>query len=334
MGFCGFICVLLFIFSALSFVDARLSGCAKSIAFQITNIYENGNTSFHYDYCEDIKDGRGFTSGIVGFTTATADAWVVIQEYHRLTGGKDAMAKYDAILQRLAKSGSDSTSDLSGYCDTWKALGSSDAKFRAAQDKIRDDMYFDPAQKYADRLGLRLSITQGQLYDTGVQHGTGSSSDSLGNLIKLTSDSFSSDAPGASNSTLDINGKKVDEIVWLKKFLEIRANDLKNPREKENGSGYWAKTLYRIKSYQHAVDKQEYVWTSSVEVLDNDGNPTKVSCQTTGDTSTTPATSAAATHAATTHATATATATAKDTAATSNGSGSSGIATYVGTTTN
>ncbi|KAJ2376692.1 hypothetical protein IW150_001824, partial [Coemansia sp. RSA 2607] len=41
---------------------AELSGCAKSIALQITNIYENGDTNFHYDYCENLHDGRGFTA--------------------------------------------------------------------------------------------------------------------------------------------------------------------------------------------------------------------------------------------------------------------------------
>ncbi|KAJ1645742.1 hypothetical protein LPJ64_002719, partial [Coemansia asiatica] len=58
-------------------VDAGLSGCAKSIALQITNIYENGDTKFHYDYCENLHDGRGYTAGIVGFCTGTADAWEV-----------------------------------------------------------------------------------------------------------------------------------------------------------------------------------------------------------------------------------------------------------------
>ncbi|KAJ1903773.1 hypothetical protein LPJ71_005056, partial [Coemansia sp. S17] len=43
-------------------------------------------------------------------------------------------------------------------------------------------------------------------------------------------------------------------------------------------SGAWAKTLYRIKSYQFAVDTKEYNWTDSVSVLDNDGKPTTVTC--------------------------------------------------------
>jgi chitosanase len=47
--------------------------CQKSIVFQTTNIFENSQLHFAFDYCENIKDGRGYTSGIIGFTTGTHD---------------------------------------------------------------------------------------------------------------------------------------------------------------------------------------------------------------------------------------------------------------------
>ncbi|KAJ2236035.1 hypothetical protein H4R99_004952 [Coemansia sp. RSA 1722] len=260
-------------------VNAGLSGCAKSIALQITNIYENGDTKFHYDYCENLHDGRGFTAGIVGFCTGMEDAWQVIQEYHKLTGGNDEFSPFDSQLQKLADSGSDSTSGIKGYCDVWEKLGKTDMRFRQAQEAIRDKKHVNPSQKYADQLGLRFSISQGQLYDTAVEHGDGSGPDDLRGLIKRTNKKFKSDAPGDSGSTLDINGHKVDEIVWLKKFLDVRTDDLKHPRQEENQVGnYWASTVYRIKSYRYALDKKEYDWTGSVTILDNDGKPTTVSC--------------------------------------------------------
>ncbi|KAJ2856077.1 hypothetical protein J3B02_001812 [Coemansia erecta] len=261
-------------------VDAGLSGCAKSIALQITNIYENGDTKFHYDYCENLHDGRGYTAGIVGFCTGTADAWEVVKQYHKLTGNSDAFSPLDKRLEQLAESGSDSTSGISNYCKTWGNLAKTDSRFRQAQDIIRDETYTDPSQKYADKLGLKFSISQAQLYDTGVQHGTGNDADGLGGLIKRTNNKFKSDASGNSGSTLNINGHKVDEIVWLKKFLDVRTDDLKHPREEENrGGNYWAQTVYRVKSYQYAIDKKQYTWDGSVQVLDNDGKPT-----TNGDT--------------------------------------------------
>ncbi|KAJ2820221.1 hypothetical protein GGI24_004558, partial [Coemansia furcata] len=253
---------------------AELQGCDKALALKITNIYENGDTAFHYDYCEDINDGRGYTSGIAGFCTGTGDAWLVIQEYHKLTGGKDKMTQFDAVLADYAASGNNSTIGLTEYCSVWRKLGSSNAKFKQAQDTIRDDMYMAPAMEYAKQLGLRTSIAQAQLYDAGIQHGASNGPDGLGGMINSTNAQITTDEAGDSGSTLTINQYKIDEIVWLKKFLAVRASVLSNPQEPTNMSGAWANTLYRIKSYQFAVDSKEYNWTNSASILDNDGNPT------------------------------------------------------------
>ncbi|KAJ2099225.1 hypothetical protein GGI09_002897 [Coemansia sp. S100] len=261
--------------------DAMLCGCAKSLALQVTNVYENGDTAFHYEYCEDLKDGRGFTAGIAGFCSGTSDAWEVIQLYHTLTGGKDDMSQFDATMAKYAESGSDSTSGLSNYCEVWKKLGTGDAKFRQAQDTIRDKMYFAPAMAQAKTLGLKTSIAQAQLYDTAIEHGAGDDADGLISLIKRTNEKVTADVAGTSNSTLNVNGHKIDEIAWLNLFLVVRTDDLEHPREKENqGGNYWAQTTYRVKSYQYAIQQKEYKWGTSVKILDNDGKPITVKCST------------------------------------------------------
>ncbi|KAJ1946158.1 hypothetical protein EC988_005599 [Linderina pennispora] len=263
--------------ATIATTNAAMSACSKKIALGLTNIYENGDTAFHYDYCENIHDGRGFTAGIAGFCTGTSDAWVVLQEYHKMTGGKDEFSKYDAVMKKLDKSGSGSTSGLDGYCSVWGKLGKSDAKFRAAQDKVRDEMYFDPSQKLADKLGAQLDVTRAQLYDTTIQHGDGSDPDSVGALIKKTSASFKADAKGSSGSTLKINGHNVDEIVWLTKFLQVRTDDLKNPHNKETQKE-WSESVTRVKSYQYVVAQKQYKWSNSIKALDNDGKATTVKC--------------------------------------------------------
>ncbi|KAJ1726246.1 hypothetical protein LPJ61_005322, partial [Coemansia biformis] len=256
-----------------------LSGCPKDIALKITNVYENGDTQFHYDYCENLKDGRGYTAGIAGFCTGTADAWEVIQRYHKMTGGNDAFSPMDKVLAQYAENGSDSTSGLGNYCNVWGRLGKSDANFRRAQDSVRDEMYFDPSQKYADKLGLKLDVSRAQLYDTAIQHGTGNDMDSLNALIRYTNQQLPASAPLNSGSTLTINGLKVDEIAWLRKFIEIRTADLKHPRERENqGGNYWAQTTYRTKSYSYIIDQGQFMFGRSVRILDNDGKPMSVSC--------------------------------------------------------
>ncbi|ORX71984.1 lysozyme-like protein [Linderina pennispora] len=229
--------------ATIATTNAAMSTCSKKIALGLTNIYENGDTAFHYDYCENINDGP----------------------------------KYDAVMKKLDQSNSGSVSGLDGYCSVWSKLGKSDAKFRAAQDKVRDEMYFDPSQKLADKLGAQLDVTRAQLYDTTIQHGDGSDPDSVGALIKKTSASFKADAKGSSGSTLKINGHNVDEIVWLTKFLQVRMDDLKNPHNKETQKE-WAKSVTRVKSYQYVVAQKQYKWGSSIKALNNDGKATTVKC--------------------------------------------------------
>ncbi|KAJ1733565.1 hypothetical protein LPJ72_002802 [Coemansia sp. Benny D160-2] len=263
---------------ALSFaalVSAKLDGCAKTFALAITNIYENGDTDFHFDYCENLNDGRGFTSGIAGFCTGTGDAWEVVQKYHSLTGGNDKFTPMDSVLKQYAEDSDSSTKGLDSYCKVWEELGKTDKKFRKAQTLMRDEMYFDPSQELGAKVGLQLSISHAQMYDAGIQHGTWADKDGLPTLIEETSASFGNDTlDGNSGSTLDVNGHKVDEIAWLRKFMQVRQDHLLHPREKYNqGDNYWAQTLYRVRSYEYAIDRKEYVWTDSVKFLDNDGKP-------------------------------------------------------------
>ncbi|KAJ2848201.1 hypothetical protein IWW36_003443 [Coemansia brasiliensis] len=268
------------IVSVISSTTAALCGCSKDIALRLTNIYENGDTDFHYDYCENIEDGRGFTAGIAGFCTGTGDAWEVIQAYHKLTGGKDDFSPMDSVLQKYAEEESDSTSGLEDYCSVWEKLGKSDKKFQQAQDSIRDNLYYNPSQKEADKLGLKFDISRGEMYDTGIQHGTSDDADGLSSLIKYTNEKFTSDQTGDSGSTLSINGKKVDEIEWLKKFIEVRDDDLKNPKESYNqGGNVWADDTYRTKSYTYMIDAGTYMFSKSAQALDNDGNPITIKCE-------------------------------------------------------
>ncbi|KAJ2657367.1 hypothetical protein IWW48_004549 [Coemansia sp. RSA 1200] len=272
--------ILALSFAALA--SAKLDGCAKTFALAITNIYENGDTDFHFDYCENLNDGRGFTSGIAGFCTGTGDAWEVIQKYHSLTGGNDKFKPMDSVLKQYAEDSDSSTKGLDNYCKVWEELGKTDKRFRKAQTLLRDEMYFAPSQEFGAKIGLQLSISQAQMYDAGIQHGTWADKDGLPTLIEETSASFGNDTlDGNSESTLDINGHKVDEIAWLKKFMQVRQDHLLHPREKYNqGDNYWAQTLYRVRSYEYAIDRKEYMWTDSVKFLDNDGKPVCIRCET------------------------------------------------------
>ncbi|KAJ2657366.1 hypothetical protein IWW48_004548 [Coemansia sp. RSA 1200] len=251
--------------------DGTLCGCAKDIAIKITGVYENSDTDVHYSYCEMLPDGRGFTAGIAGFCTGTGDAWMVIEEYKRIAGSYGDFQSMTTTLKKYADDGDESSDGIENYCSVWKDLGKSDKNFQQAQDNIRDQLYYDPAEQASNKLGLQLDVTQGQLFDTAIEHGAGDDADGMQALIGYTNESFDSDQPGDSGSILNINGHKVDEIVWLKKFIEIRTDDLKHPKEKDNqGGDYWAQTIYRTESYSFIIDQKEYMWTISVKILDTD----------------------------------------------------------------
>ncbi|KAJ1893490.1 hypothetical protein LPJ81_005363 [Coemansia sp. IMI 209127] len=245
----------------------------------ITGIYENGDTDPHYDYCQNLGDGRGYTAGIAGFCTGTGDAWQVIQEYKNLTGSYGEFQSMATYLAKYANDGSDSTTGITSYCSVWKSLGETDTNFQLAQDNMRDQMYYDPAEAASNILGLQFDVSQGQLFDTSIEHGPYDDPDGMLALINDTNNAFTSDQTGTSGSTLIINGHQVDEIVWLTKFIEVRTNDLEHPLEAaDQGGNYWAQTTYRTKSYSYIIEQKEYTWTNSVNLLDNDGKETSISC--------------------------------------------------------
>ncbi|KAJ1949482.1 hypothetical protein FBU59_001123 [Linderina macrospora] len=180
-------------------------------------------------------------------------------------------------MKKLDQPGTGSTTGLNGYCSVRSKLGKSDAKLRSAQDTVRNEMYYNPSQKLADKLGAQLDVTRTQLYDTTIQHGKGSDPDSASALDDALVFLIRESTKGSSGSTLKINGHNVDEIVWLNKFLEVRTAGLKNPHNKET-QNEWLQSITRVKSYQCAVAQNQYKWGSSIDVLDNDGKATTGKC--------------------------------------------------------
>src|SRR6478752_7143074 len=57
----------------------------KEITMQLVSSAENSTLEWRrqYRYLEDIGDGRGYTGGIIGFTSGTGDMLVVVRRYTR-----------------------------------------------------------------------------------------------------------------------------------------------------------------------------------------------------------------------------------------------------------
>ncbi|ORX94322.1 lysozyme-like protein [Basidiobolus meristosporus CBS 931.73] len=141
----------------------------------MVNVFEYGSTNIGYSSCENLQDGRGYTCGSVGFTTGTDDAYYVVEEYHKLRPG-NYLDKYRKELQRLSNlsygsGGKGSIKNLRGFPQDWKKASCEDASFREIQDRVADDMYYKPALKIAQQVGIRSELGKAIFYDTAVQHG-------------------------------------------------------------------------------------------------------------------------------------------------------------------
>jgi len=146
----------------------------KEIAMELVSSAENSSLDWkaQYSYIEDIEDGRGYTAGIIGFCSGTGDMLQLVKGY---TDSKpeNLLAKYIGALEKV--NGTDSHEGLGeAFENDWKAA-SEDAEFQEAQNKIRDDMYFNPAVDQAVKDGLS-ALGQFIYYDAIVMHGPGDGS--------------------------------------------------------------------------------------------------------------------------------------------------------------
>ncbi|MCK5831140.1 MAG: chitosanase [Methylococcales bacterium] len=204
----------------------------RTIADQVISVFENDNPVIQYDFIENLHDGRGYTAGRAGFTSATADMLEVIERYSAVVP-KNGLVAYIPRLKELAKTEGSSVIGLEGLEKNWKKAAK-DSAFRKIQDNVVDDYYFNSAIKYAKQLGISLPITLLNLYDAAIQHGDGVDADSLSAIIQRASSKV-----GGSPKT------GVDEMRWVQAFMNDRKSTLLNPANKET-QNEWAESVGRV----------------------------------------------------------------------------------------
>lgn len=180
----------------------------KEIAMQLVSSAENSSLDWkvQYGYIDDIDDGRGYTGGIIGFTSGTGDMLEVVRAYAELRPD-NKLAPYIPALKSVI--GTDSHAGLGpAYVRTWKAAAS-DPAFRKAQDQVRDIVYFYPAVSRAKQDGLR-ALGQFIYYDAIVMHGPGDDRLSFGGIRAAALTQSPSPALGG------------NEATYLRAFLATR----------------------------------------------------------------------------------------------------------------
>jgi len=185
----------------------------KEIAMQLVSSAENSSLDWkaEYGYIEYNVEGneaenRGYTGGIIGFTSKTSDMLALVQYYNKIAPD-NPLTPYISALQKV-----DRTSSKAGLGDpfvaAWKQAAK-DPKFQQAQNDERDRVYFNPAvsQGKADGIG---ALGQFIYYDALVVHGPGSDSLSFGGIRATAIKKAKTPAQGG------------DQKTYLSAFLDAR----------------------------------------------------------------------------------------------------------------
>jgi chitosanase len=224
----------------------------KLRADRLISVFENDTIELQYGYMEALNDGRGYTAGRAGFTTATHDLLAVVERY--VEDVRDApLAAYLPRLRELSAEESPEITGLEGLPEAW-ANAAADARFRAVQDEVVDEEYYRPAMARACELNLRTPLARVEIYDTIIQHGEGDDPDGLPAVIQRTNDQA-----GGSPAT------NVDERTWLAKFLEVRRATLENAFDPETRAA-WAESVYRVEIVQTIASSGNFEFTGPIVI--------------------------------------------------------------------
>lgn len=165
------------------------------------------NWRAQYGYIEDIHDGRGYTGGLVGFTSGTGDMLEVVRLYARLRP-HNPLARFLPALR--AVNGTASHRGLGRRFVTAWRRAARDRQFQRAQVIERDTLYFDPAVALAQADGLR-ALGQFAYYDAAVVHGL----DGLEAIRRRALARAATPAQGG------------DEVTYLNAFLDERDAEMR-----------------------------------------------------------------------------------------------------------
>lgn len=193
--------------------DIRI-GDLRETVFALVSSAENSSLDYlnQYSYIEDIGDDRGYTAGIIGFTTGTGDLLDVVNNYVKRKPTDNYLGKYLPALEKV--NGSDSHEGLGDeFIKDWRQAAK-DPEMIDAQNDILNEMYLTPAVETAQEDGLS-PLGEYIYYDAIVVHGPGEDEDSFGGIRRKT------------QRLCNPPGKGGNEKEYLQAFLNVRATIMK-----------------------------------------------------------------------------------------------------------
>ncbi|CAG2120024.1 unnamed protein product [Medioppia subpectinata] len=231
---------------------------------QFISIFESDSVDITYDFVEDIHDGRGYTCGKFGFTTATGDAYEVVNKY-TVKKHDNPLAEYLPELKRLAKHFSNDTSHLVGFPDAWRE-SARDQLFIDIQDEVSAAMSYNPAMKWADSANIQSALGRCALYDCIIEHGGGDDGDSMPSILNRT-------------ITLrkGVVKSSADEQYWMRAFLDMRLDDFDHPRDQINidhQKGWHDDSVQRVYAMITQLNEYNMNWDGPIHVKTKDTDHT------------------------------------------------------------
>jgi chitosanase len=234
--------------------DDRLTPLQKKKAEMLTSIWENGTTVLQYGYSEDIHDGRGYTSGRAGFCTGTGDAIVVVRCLAAAVGASP-LHKYVAALASIdrarvstgrAQAETSELDAIGSFAADWKRTATdaaTAAAFVACQDRVVDELYYEPALRVAKAWGLTSALTKAALYDAEINHGD-TGTDALVEGANRATGNAAQKRPAAPIT-------RAAESAWLRAFLTRRLETLRD-------DATWAEAVDRAALYEKLRQEESF----------------------------------------------------------------------------
>ncbi len=185
----------------------------KLIARQLISAAENSSLDWQRQYAfikynveGNEQENRGYTAGIIGFTSRTHDMLALVEKYQRMAPG-NGLARFIPALKKV--DGTASTEGLGPAFEAAWVQAAQDPMFQQAQEQECDRIYFHPAVTQAMSDGLR-ELGQFAYFDTIVMHGPGTDANSFENIRARALKRAKTPAQGG------------DEAKYLHAFLDAR----------------------------------------------------------------------------------------------------------------
>lgn len=197
----------------------------RELAMQLVASAENSTLDWRdqYGYVEwDVEgvaaENRGYTAGLVGFCSGCGDMTRVVERYTSLAPG-NRLAQYLPALRQQEQFGMGRVTQAglgAAFERDWRTAAA-DPLFRAAQDDVLAQDYFDPAVRQGLADGVH-ALGQFVYFDALVMHGPGDDEGSFGGIRAAALRQAVPPSQGG------------DETAWLHAFLDARVAAMRTER--------------------------------------------------------------------------------------------------------